>query len=327
MRPVIDYEFTGGGRREALAALARFYPRNSPKRHLLRLLNAANQLTVRRKPSYDGPVAAAVERLPRPAPGNARAVLSHKIRATKRVYAFDIDRMGHATIVWKIALTNEAAKGLEKEQCALAFIAEKAPFQVPSLLHYRDWDGGGMIATTAAPKSFLLHGKSNGLQPALFEAIGGLSGEKSPLSLAEFDDDRWRRTWGVMTNERLRKVISDEDDLAQLDFRSCHGDLGSENVLSINRGRAVSDYYLVDWEHFSQFAPALVDEVGYWLGAHHRSFKGWRTKSALALTDLFLRWAETAKGGRFASVVALIYLASRGIDLAQMLIGSPVERE
>ena len=327
MRPVIDYEFTGGGRLEALAVLARFYPQNSPKRHLLRLLNAVNQLTVRRKPSYDGPVAAAVERLPRPAPGNARAVLSHKIRATERVYAFDIDRTGHASIVWKIALTRDAAKGLEKEKSALEFIAEKTPFQVPRLLRYCGWDGGGMIATTAAAKPFLLHKKGTRLQPALFDAIGGLSGETNSLSLTEFDDDRWRRTCGAMTNERLRNVISDAGDLAQLDFCSCHGDLGSENILSINRGRAVSDFYLVDWEHFSQSAPALVDEVGYWLGAHHRSFKGWRTTSAPALTDLFLRWAETVKGGRFASVVALIYLASRGIDLAQMLIGSPVERD
>ncbi len=102
----------------------------------------------------------------------------------------------------------------------------------------------------------------------------------------------------------VNKILS-ERELVKLS--SCHGDIGAHNVYWNGK-----NYFLIDWERFSQRAPYLTDQVGWWLGRHHKLIKSKPLLSRSLFKKKFINFEDDATLG-------LAYLVAAGFFPAKIL--------
>lgn len=320
----IDFAVDGGNRLRALSSLWRLYPDYSLKRRLLKALNGLNQLSIRARPKSMNRVDRVNEYLPELITGGSRAFLLNKIDQNGRVYIFDHNLNGQLTLVTKLALNPTSAKGLHREAAVLRNLAGRTLFQIPELKAFVAWDDGCLIQVSATPCDQFVFNKHQDLPEELFDAIATLRSFRVPNSLAAGSFDGWKN---FRNKARIPEICHVADEIRACDkfeVAAAHQDLGSENIFCRPSPKQVSDFTLIDWEFFSESAPALTDRVGVWLGRHHRALKGLARPCPNALAVKFLNDFESASGGKRAAVLALLHLADLGIDLACYLTG---ERE
>ncbi len=317
----IDFHFDGSNRTEAFSALLRFYPNYSVLRRTLKVLNALNQLGPQKRPRNMDHLDRIGRSLPELGAGRSRSFLLHKVNQNGRIYLLDQDVFGQLCSVIKLAVNEETAKGIRREADVLGALAGRTEFKIPRVLALESWDGGCFLRMSAAPHEFLVHNKSRTPPEALFQAIAALRPETTPKAVPARNFESWQSARKRIRTAEICEIASEIRADDEFDAAAAHGDLGSENVFSRLPAQAVCDFTIIDWECFCETAPALTDRVGFWLGRHHLALKGWFRTSPGELARAFLAEFERAPGGRHAAVLALLYLAGSGIDLACKLTG------
>ena len=318
---LIDFDFDGGGRTEAFSALQRFYPNYSVKRRVLKLMNSINQLSVRLPAHNSSQIAQIKNKLPQLPPKGTRAYLLHKIDQNDRAYIFDQDQDGQCIAVTKVAFNAVAAEGLKREAETLRSLYGRTEFAIPELKAYEAWGEGFLVQVSAVSSAQTIHDKRVLLPDAIFAAVAKLRDPKAPKYLSACQIEGWQearcriRTAAI---EQVAEKIGSED---VFEVSAAHRDLGSENIFSLPNARAVADFTLIDWEFFTETAPAMTDRVSVWLGSRHRAFKSRNGPGQNALAEAFLAEFENTQGGKAAAVLALLHLADLGIDLACFLTG------
>lgn len=326
MNSLLDFHFCGT-RTQAVLALTRHYPSYSLKRSLLKGVNVLNQLGPRRVPPGLSRLGRAQEALPGLAPNDTRAFLLHKIHQTGRVYVFDEPPNAAPGSVTKIALNEGAAVGIRREAAVLQSLAGRTTFRIPEVLSFEDWDGGCALRINAIPRAWNIHEKGRPIPEALFDAVAALRSESLPRALPASAIGGWASALARAKTPAIRAAASAIDSQSLFAVAAAHRDLGSENVFSCPPARNASDFSIIDWEFFSETAPALVDKVGVWLGFHHRILKRIRKANVETLAARFLSDFARMPGGCPAAMIALLHLADTGIDLARILSGDVRGRE
>lgn len=321
MPEYLDFEIDGGDRLNAISALWRFYPNYSFKRKLLKGVNGINQLSFRISSKKMRKIAHAEDNLPRRNNDGTRAFLLHKLDQNGRVYIFDQDINGKLVTVTKLALTETAAKGLRWEAHVLDKLAGRTLFKIPSLILFKSWEEGCLVQISAAPEHQSVYNKNQEFPEALLKAVAALVPLNAAKTLPAECFVGWQsarvRTFTPAIREIADQIKADD----HFDTAAAHRDLGSENIFCGPNSQDVSDFTIIDWEFFSESAPAMTDCVGLWLGRHHRAFKGFGGLVKNDLATAFISQFTNTPGGKKAAVLALLHLADMGIDLAQYLIG------
>ena len=75
-------------------------------------------------------------------------------------------------------------------------------------------------------------------------------------------------------------------------------------------------YTIIDWEDFTPCAPIAVDLVSIWLGKNHSKLKSTFKPNIEVLSEDFIDFFSNESIGIINAVIALIYLARIGNDLA-----------
>lgn len=297
MATLLDFYFRGN-RAQALRSLMRLYPNYSIKRSLLKGLNALNQIAPRLLPKNMSRIGDIEQRvLPALGPKETRAFLLHKIDQNGRCYVFDQDIGGRLSTITKIALHEDAAKGVRREAITLKSLAGRTIFNIPKVQSFEDWHGGCALRISALPEGQKIYNKARPLPVALFNAIADLRSENSPKRLPALQITEWRTALTHARSPEICKVAMDIGPEALFAVSAAHRDLGSENIFSYQSAQTTSDYTLIDWEFFTETAPAMTDRVGVWLGCHHRTIKGIRKPNVNTLTAIFLADFDAAPGG------------------------------
>ena len=120
--------------------------------------------------------------------------------------------------------------------------------------------------------------------------------------------------------QNCNSVWETVDQNVELMVVAAHRDLGSENIFSSADALVPCHFALIDWEFFTDTAPALTDQVGIWFEPIPR-FEGWRNKK-IRRSTAFLSHFSDSPDGKIGAVIALFHLAELGIDLANILIES-----
>ncbi|MCH4565441.1 hypothetical protein MKP05_20280 [Halomonas sp. EGI 63088] len=252
------------------------------------------------------------------------AILMHKIEQNGRVYAFEFDGRGGLLTVEKIALTNDAKIGVAREYAVLLKLDSAVlPFQVPRVVNFRDSKQACMLCVSAADSGLSIHDKSKGLPDLLFDAIASLRPMDFPAVLPRSTFEWFDVSLERVTNPVIRRVAREITSDHMFAVCAAHCDLGSENVFSNAEVQPENPKFaVIDWELFTETAPAMTDRVGFWLGQHHRKFKreigAWDSKVA---ASHFLNTFRDAPGGIAAATLALLGLLNMGNDLAERLCG------
>lgn len=318
---IIDFEFEGGGRFDAVSALLQFYPNYSFKRRLLKGINCLNQLGPIISSRQIKKLAAVYDRLPCLSIGGKRTFLLHKVNQNGRVYIFDQNSDGKFTKITKLALNNTAALGLKRESEVLKMLAGRTEFQIPEVKLYEDWKQGGIIQLSAVCFDHLIHDKRQNLPETLLEAIAKLRNPSAPKTLPSDLIDGWQIARKRASTPLICKIANKIQLDNHFEVSAAHRDLGSENVFYSKNSSDINEFTLIDWEFFSETAPAMTDQVSLWLGHHHRHIKGWGKPRINMLASDFLFDFKNTPGGRASAVLALLHLAEMGIDLAQFITG------
>jgi len=325
MLPVlIDFYFSGQSTVRSIAALHRIYPRYSLKRRLAYLANGINLLTVKREPLALGLMKNILASATASGTGTATALLLHKLEQNGRVYAFSLNERSELQAVTKIALTQPARRGVVREQAVLQNIDRgKLPFQIPSVMSSFDYQGAYFLCLNAASRELCIHDKSAGLPDYIFDSIASLRPQAAPSLLPCKSFPWFDAAMQRITNPAIKEIARKINPDCTFDIAAAHCDLGSENVFSThNHDPREPQFAIIDWEYFTETAPAMTDRVAYWLGQHHRLFKrrigGW---SGRAAATSFLDAFSKSPGGTSAAVFALIGLLYMGNDLAERLCG------
>lgn len=323
--PFIDFYYSGSNKRLALAALRKLYPRYSLKRRAAYLFNALNLHALHRAPKNLAQVRKVLSEVPSGATDGARAVLLHKIHQNGRIYSFEFDSCGVLVSVTKIALADTARRGVLREHDVLLQLADAdSPFQVPRVLNFQDSKAACILTMSATAPELRPHDKNNGLPSQIYDAVASLRPVDAPAvlpcgSFAWFDASLRR-----VTNPVIRVVAQQITPDSLFDVCAAHRDLGSENIFSTAHIEpSAPGFAVIDWEFFTETAPAMTDRVGFWLGLHHRYFKraigSWNGHVA---ASRFLNTFSDTPGGVAAATLALLGLLYMGNDLAARLCGT-----
>ncbi|MBX3617918.1 MAG: hypothetical protein KF839_12410 [Nitrosomonas sp.] len=321
---LIDFYYSGANIIDSLAALHRFYPRYSLKRKIAYLMNAINLLIFRRVPRRLKLISDVVSKIPVKAPDGALAILLHKIAQNGRVYVFELDGKGKPLTVTKIALTEAARSGIVREREILKQLEHvELPFDIPRAVNFIDSNGICALSMSAINDNLSIHEKSKGIPDYIFNAIASLRSSDAPISQPISAFGWFSSIKKRITNPAIIEVVQQIASDNFFAVCAAHCDLGSENVFSkLETDFDKSIFAIIDWEFFTEFAPAMTDRVAYWLGQHHRNFKrefgSWNARESAIY---FLNEFRNTPGGEAAAVLALLALLHQGNDLAERVCG------
>lgn len=305
-----------------MTALSQIYPRYSLKRRIAFWANALNILILNRAPSAVAKIQKVLPNLSTGSPNNYWAVLFHKIAQNGRVYAFEFSNSGVLQVVSKIGLTDTACIGIARERAVLQQLSHiELPFHIPKVVDTYDERVSCVLSITAIDHALKIHNKAQNLPEWVYDAIASLrpvdAPTKQPCSAFEW----FEATSSRISNPAIRDVVKTIQPNNPFVVSAAHRDLGSENVFS--RADTLSGnptIAIIDWEFFTETAPAMTDRVGFWLGQHHRQFKrALGVKDRTDLTEDFFETFRETKGGVTAASLALVGLLSIGNDLAERL--------
>ena len=319
MLKYLDFVSINCGRWQAAKILWNLYPKYSLPRRLICLINIFNQLGPRFCKSEDRDlIGSALSNFPSIDDQNCRVILLHKLRQKHRFYVFDFNQKQVMLAAAKIATTSSSAIGLFREKNHLINLSIVSDLNTPQVVAFTKFKSGAILRRTVPPSKFTQHKKQADLPYELLDAISNLGQPSNVRFLPAEAIQAWVCLRQQVKNQLIRSIVDEIKPDSKFRIGSAHGDLGSENVFSPKPKKSLSDFFVIDWEFFNDSAPILTDQVGYWLGKHHSDIKGFWRPSPRELTLKFLKQFEPK--GLQASVIALLYLAYTGIDLAVYLI-------
>lgn len=209
----------------------------------------------------------------------------------------------------KVSTAEPGRTRLQVEARALQAYEDAETFDCPHLLKLDVTDDAVVLITTALPRgSQLLHAEVNTFPKAIHAEIRY---RVISSTMATVRKTEWYRR-GIEANLDNPRVMMDLRAINAAELVSLapvHGDFGSENFFADPAGRV----FLVDWEHHSLEAPVLTDEVGFWIGRHHRAVQ--RGQSEVAKDFALAFRSKPTKD----ILLALVYLSAFDVTDAKRL--------
>jgi hypothetical protein len=305
--------------------LLRVYPRYSFKRKIALVVNLITGLLLRMTPSGTDVVVDRIRSCKHYVDNSIFAVLFHKENQNGRIYIYEYTPDCTPISFTKISCELTSNLRIEREAEVLKNLYGRTiRFGTPRIILFRKVGDCLELSMEAAHKGFLTHPKKAGLPREVFDEIAILGGSlQKRMSLGT--DCAWLKTaTDTIDSLRIKEIVAriPEDK----DFAVCaaHCDLGSENVLSRPAANGEGlDYFILDWEYYTDCAPALTDRVSYWLGQRHRYLKRSfpPANTCIILEQLFEDFSRQGHDEQEVTV-ALLHLVRIGHDLSVKVCGN-----
>jgi len=324
-----DFFTVGANYRQTYQMLLKVYPTYSLKRKVVFLLQLMLRPVLHQARDRSVKLEEWIRQRPRYRKNSIFAVLLHKKAQNGRIYIFEFSQVCAPVSFTK--MTNQAVSDfrIEKEAETLNGLAGKTVnFRTPRVIDFVHKGTCAELCVEAAAPFFKNHPKSVGIPEEIFVEIAGL-GFSDPIAIQPARDTVWFSTTAEsIGSESLKKIV--EAISPERFFAVCpaHCDLGSENVLSHKSSKgADTEYLILDWEYFTDHAPALTDRVAYWLGQRHRALK--RSLPRPNPDAVLVQLLEEFKGRGYDAeevAVALLYLVHIRNDLSAKVCGVQHDR-
>lgn len=324
MRHIKFLDFYAGGmnRLHASLSLIQIYPSYSIRRKILKALNLLNTVGPKIAPKNLCLLQKYLIRYSFLQDNNPHVWLLHKLDQNGRAYFFELNDHDQIISVAKLAITQEASIGIQREYDVLARLSFiETPFWFPKIVRFQKEEDTCLLQTTAVPTNYVIHNKNTRIPDELFDAIGSLRPSNTSGKLPAKDIPGWQNVLPYIETPLVLRIASNINHDSLYEVSAAHRDLGSENIFTRRPLTSAKDCALIDWEFYTDIAPALTDRVGFWLGRHHRYLKGRRHYNLDMMATNFIDEFVNADGGADAAILALLHLADMGIDLARILIG------
>lgn len=183
---------------------------------------------------------------------------------------------------------------------------KKLKFFVPkpiSLLRINDYV---TLTVSSISKSFTLFHPERNVYPKI--VIESLRGRAKKISIESVFDLSWWKSALLYKNtypKSFEYILNVQKDyLVNIGF--IHGDLGSENIYSNDKG----EFCIIDWERATDKAPIIVDDIAFWLGKYHFEIK----RNNTDICDKFK--CSFISEDKVELVLGLLFLVSVRFDLA-----------
>lgn len=319
---LIDFYFNNMNDLQVLKAFNKIYPAYSTRRRLLKILNLINALGPQKVQKNFGIIKELDVYTQLTHPARPHAWLLHKLNQNGRAYFFEFDDRGHIVTTAKISINQSDFIKIENEYTVLKNIDEKnALFWHPKVIRYSKTNDISILQTTGIPNEFHIFNKKDKLPDELYYEIKNIQQNKSlnkkpAKELCDFQNYNF-----TLKSSFIRNISESIDPNKLFDTSAAHRDLGSENIFTRSPLISAKDCALIDWEYYTDSAPALTDRVGVWLGCHHKYLKAKQRPDIESMARLFIQDFTNANASTQDSVIALFHLADLGIDLARILIG------
>ena len=249
-------------------------------------------------------------------------VFLHKINQCNRAYIVVFSEKNKPNSFIKLALSKEAAMGLRQEKDALIKLSQlSTEFQIPELIKFDDYGDTAFIETKYIQDEFKLIEKSSDIIPPILENALLSLGNSTTFKFLVIKKFYWFRiTISKITNHKIFNLLDSIQDKDSFSFCPAHCDLGSTNILkNVDKNSELKKYSIVDWEFYEDSAPKFTDRVGYWLGFRHKKIKS--KNYGDELWKEFLDFFTGEEADINLAIISLIFLAYKGIDLAEILCG------
>lgn len=220
-----------------------------------------------------------------------------------RAYVHFLSQSGIKKYFSKLTINSSDFGLLHNERDSLQFFSNAKNFSVPSVSCFVNTDRYCFLVTESIPADFKLCHPETSEFPTDIASEIQTTYNKIPVfelvnSLSCFD------------KSTFNSLITNLDKTELVDVSRIHGDFGSENIFKNKK----DEYIVIDWERSEKVAPILTDEVGYWLGKHHKIIKN-DIKEA---SKRFRRYAENKK--EIDVLLALVFLCLAKFDLAEKIL-------
>lgn len=223
-----------------------------------------------------------------------------------RIFGADAQEIAFA----KVTTSGPGCDRLITEARALRAYRQAVSFECPRVISLEEFNSAVMLVTTALPKgSRLRHAEDWALPAAIQREIAGASTSSLLGDLRGADWYQAGRELNV-ANTHFLALLDRLQNETTVQLCAVHGDFGSENFFVSPGGRI----FLIDFEHFSDSAPAWTDAVGFWIGKHHRAIQAGKPETARRFQDAFPEAAE------IELFLALLYLSAFDVKDAIKLV-------
>ena len=314
---IIDFYYTGD-RLNGLKSLIRHYPSYSYLRLALKIINGINQITFKFKPKDLNLLL--FEHLNFNTTGNSKAFLTHKFNQNNRIYIIEFNKKGPAEKFIKFTNSKIEKNKFRQELKNLNYIKNKLSFSIGNISSFIDSKNGMFLIFDAISNKFEAYNKKQALPDFILKEIENLRPKKFPNELMASEIMGWRRAIKYCKNLRILNIVRRIKLNKNFRVVAAHCDLGSENIYLKRPYTNPEDFIIIDWEYFNISSPELTDRVSLWLGQYHLLIKKKRKNQINKLTNNFLSNFSNHNGGVEAAVLAILFLANSGLDLAQILI-------
>lgn len=261
--------------------------------------------------ALDSAEAKAIARIQDACPQMAAAmVLWSLVPGRQRTYFRIFDAKATECAFGKLSCAEPGRGWLQVEAAALERYAMAQSFTCPQVLMLDVTERETLLLTSAFPAgTTLLHAQNSDFpRPVQVE----IQDKRVEAPFASLRDRAWFRRGreALAKNAGVSAALDAMDDAAPVTLAPAHWDFGSENFFTDPQGGLL----LIDWEHHDPEAPILTDEVGFWIGRHHRAIQRHQHGIAADFSAAFEGQTESDL------LLALLYLSGYEIGDAQTLV-------
>ena len=315
---VFDTYFLGLSFKERIRFLMIFYPKYSPVRYLIFILNLVLQFfpllfSIKFKKISE----IILSNLNLDSSGKY-LFLFHKLSTSGKIYIYKFNKNNQLEFFIKFNTNATFHKKLEHEKNVLEKIKEKDVFfNIPEIIKFGFEKNFSFIIYRALEESYILFDKKKLYPAEIIESVRSLNVFECYDRVFDLKD--LIETKNIVRNKELKKLLGEINFSLSMDAYSAHCDLGSENTfLKIDPKQ--KKYTLVDWEDFCDVAPMGVDEVSLWLGKNHRHLKSFFIPKKRKKVEEFINYFSKNKIGLKNAIISLLFLAKKKNDLAEIII-------
>lgn len=322
MARINDFVTIGADLCQSRRLLIKVYPTYSPYRKVARVIHYALGSLLTRSQGLREQVAEFVEKRSHYRGDSIFAVMLHKIQENGRFYLFEFDRGCELISFTKVSTESNSNSRIRREAEVLGGIAGRTNgFRVPLVTRFCDEGSRVELCLEAAGAGYEKQPESMGLPDSVFRGIASILSRPSE-SFRFQDVPSWLLQSAETTkSEKIRNVLDAIPPDREFETCPAHCDLAPQNILRRRRANDGEwDYFILDWEYFTDQAPLLTDRVSHWLGRRHRTLKRryLRVDAKRILEELFVEF-EGQGYTRSDVVIALLYLSHIRQDLAEKL--------
>lgn len=315
---LIDAYFLGLSFKERIRFLILFYPKYSPVRYSIFILNLMFQFfppLFSRK--YKKISEIILSNLNLDSSGKY-LFLFHKLSTSGKIYIYKFDKNNQLEFFIKFNTNPKYHKKLEHEKNVLEKIKDKDVFfKIPEIIKFGFDKNFSFIIYRALEESCILFDKRKLYPAKIVDSIRSLNILECYDKVFDLKD--LVEIKNTVSNKKLKKLLGEINFSLSVEAYSAHCDLGSENTF-LKIDQKPKKYILVDWEDFCDVAPMGVDEVSLWLGKNHRHLKSFYKPKKRKKVEEFINYFSKNKIGLKNAIISLLFLAKRKNDLAEIII-------